>query len=420
MKKSSSSEYRKGFIYIFSSKILIIALGFLITPVLSRLYSPAEYGFFGLMSGVVMVLVLLSNLTLPQSLLTVKMENVRDTCLAIIDFSIIINFGFVVVVGLVKLLGNISNSTYLQFNIFSISLIALSSFVITLTQILANLNIREKAFGTNVMVSITESITIRISGLALALFGITKFGLFLADLMGKATNLVLQLRFKKWRINIYEDQRMFSLVRFNRVFKDNRNYPYFNLPSSLIAGFFNQAVLWILAISFSNSYVGYFTMATSLLNMPVVLLANSLQPLITAKLIAENQVLPKRHFLRMITLISFISFFTYISIYLLSPYFVQIYLGQKWMQIVDIVKILCLPFSLQLISASIQGAFIVYNKQRLNFIIKIFFLFALVLALSSSWIAKEGFLTLVIVYSIIVSVEEVVKILYLTLRLKYV
>lgn len=391
----------------------------MITPILSRLYTPEEYGFFSLMSGVTTVLVLISNITLPQSLLTVTEDKIEETSLAIVELSLIVNLIFVLFSGLAMRFLEKPETT-LPFNLLSIVLIAGSSFLVTLTQILANLNIRDKAFGKNVIVSIAESVSARFIGLALGFLGLAKYGLFLADLSGKSTNLFTQVAFKKGAVDLYRNQAVLDMQRLKRVLRENRNYLYFNLPSSLIASFFNQIVLWILALSFSSSYVGYFTMALSLLSMPLVLLANSLQPLITSKLITQNGMLSKRYFIRVISIILLISLGTYTIIYFLSPYFIQIYLGENWVQTIGIAKVLCLPFSLQLLGNSIQGAFIVFNKQRSNLVIKVIFLGLLFLSLNSSWVVNQGPETLVLAYAIIVSIEELVKILYLTLRLKYV
>jgi O-antigen/teichoic acid export membrane protein len=409
------SEYKKGFFLIFSSKVFIIGITFLTTPILSRIYTPEEYGYFGLMSSITVVMVILSNLTLPPCLLTIKKEEIEPTVLSIVEYAFIINLFFLV--------GGILVSMYvIQFNlgIVSVCLMTLASFLTTLTQILANLNIREKAFSKNVAVNIVENVVIRIVSLTLGFFGIGKFGLFISDLTGKLTNTVQQLISGNGRFSPSNQQIFFSWLRIREVIVSNKNYALYNLPSTLIASFFNQFILWVLALTFSKSSVGYFTMAIGFLNVPLLLLTNSLQPLITSKFSTEKKELSYQLFLKMTSIVTIISGVIYAIVYAISQPFITIYLGESWLYSISFVQILCIPFALQLIGNSLQGAFLVFDKQRSNFIIKLVFLAILILGFSYDFITSTGLKSFVMLYSVIVSAEELVKILYLAWRLRYV
>ena len=149
-RKIALSEYRSHFLQIFSSKVLIALVGFVVTPIVARLYQPSDYGLFALMTTLTLTLSFFTNLSLPVAILVTSKEKLTNLVRATFGYSIISNFCFF----LLSSMFMIPFSTQLFGTEFSAaiiicSMIALGSFLITFSQIFANLNIREKAFKTN-------------------------------------------------------------------------------------------------------------------------------------------------------------------------------------------------------------------------------------------------------------------------------
>jgi len=420
-KSYSSSVYKKGFLYIFSSKLLIAFVGFLVTPLLSRLFTPAEYGYFALMNAMTMILALLSNMTLPTSLLATEDSFLPRVVSGILEYALVVNTFFLITgCGVVIFLSDFSPIRQSAIGVEAVVLMAVSSFLITLTQVLATLNIRNQEFRKNVVVNIAENFTTRILSLVAGFIGFTRYGLFSSDIIGKMTNVLIQFGYKKQEFISYWSSLSFTLDNFRVVIRKHRDYPLYSLPSYLIGNFSNQLILWILALSISSSSVGFFTMAVGLLNIPLQLLANSFQPLITSKFFNELKHSPHQLFVRLVSLLFVVSGSCYLVIYLGAPYFIRIYLGEAWLSSIPLTQILCVPFALQLLGNSVSGAFVVFDMQRANFTIKFVFLIALLVGFFAMAKDTVELTSVVILYSIIVSLEEVFKIGYVVLRLKYV
>lgn len=416
--KYSISEYKSSFLYIFSSKVLIACVTFITTPIIARIYNPADYGLFALMNSVALTISLLTSLSLPVCLLVIDENKVIKTTTAILGYSIFANI-------LVLILGFLASGfeEVVLFGDFAltpkiISLVCLSSFLVTLVQLFANLNIREKNFKKNVAINLMDNFSIRLSSLSLGFLGFSKFGLFYAELTGKIVNILTQFYFRYLNSHLFDLKNLLRIKYIGSVIRENKEYPIYNLPVSLISNFSNQIVLWILALYFSRQSVGYFTMSLGLLNIPLLLLANSFQPLVTKKFFEASKDYSRKIFSSLSIKIFLISLFIYACIYLAAPTFIEIYLGPKWWGSIQFIQLLCLPFALQLLGSSIGGAFIVFSKQRANFIIKLVFLIVLLSTLYYH-VTTHGDLTgMVILYSVIISAEELVKILYLILKIK--
>lgn len=393
---------------------------FLTTPFLARLFDPSEYGLFALLASVATMASILSNLTLPASLLVIPKEKMVSATAGIIGYSVLTNLIFLLA-GLLIATSKYFNLSYNGISpIYFVVIIPLSSFFVTITQIFASINIRNREFKNNVVVSLIDNFSIRIASLLLGVLGYTKLGLFYSELIGKGMNIINQLYFKTVSLSNLSIRAILNIKNIVATIVENKEYPLFNLPVSLIASFSGQLILWTLAFGYSRTDVGYFTMALGLLNIPLMLFSNSIQPLLTSKLFEDLGQFRLKKFLSLVFKIFVLAILIYLTIYLLAPYFVKMYLGVKWVPSVPLIQVLCFPFALQLLGNSIGGAFLVFKKQRANFIIKLVFL--VILLPGFYFFIKLGteLIDVIIFYAIVLLLEEVFKVTYLSMRLNNV
>lgn len=370
------------------------------------------------MSSVTLVISLISNLSLPTCLLVTDESKITKTVTGIVAYSAITNLIFLLIGIIVVQYQNVSNVGNLPLNFQTIFLITSFSLLITITQVLANLNIREKSFGKNVIVNLSENSTSRAFSLSLGFLGFTKYGMFISDLAGKLINVLVQIFYKRIKVQLYFDSKYLSLKAIRNAVTWHKEYPMYYLPVQIVGSITSQFILWVLALFFSGSSVGHFTMAIGLLSIPLVLVSNSFQPLITSKLFNERMEFSFGNFFELAFKVFILSGLIYLLIYFMIPFFIGIYLGEKWAPSVQFIKILCVPFALQLVGNSIGGVFVVFNKQRINFVIK--FVSLIILAIGCYWQInnKDELVNVVILYSLVLSIEELFRIIYIVLRLK--
>ncbi len=421
IKNHFNSEYKKGFALIFSSKVVLTLVTFFVTPILSRLYSPADYGLFALMNSMAVLFSLISNFTLPGAILVEKDEKIKDIFISVL----IISFSGSVIFLIASFysLSHIQSLTFLSdypVDFWFISIIIAYSFLITVSQLLANLNIRQKKFKTNVIVNVFDNISVRIFSISFGFAGRTLFGFIYSESIGRLLNIICQFYFKRKTFNVKYFLKSFDLKKSFSTLKEFRNYLLYNLPSSLIGSFHSQIILWTLALVFSSETLGLFTMSIALLNIPQLLFANAFQPLVTSKLHNEYSREVASSIKEIIIKIAVVSFLIYSVIYIVAPYFVMIYLGGTWQKTAEFIRMMCLPFAFQLVGSSISGSFLVFKKQRAYFVIKSTFLLLLFGIFYLLIKFEEQIDSFVIAYSVLIAVEEFIKLFYLLIRLKNV
>lgn len=419
----SKNEFRKGFLFIFSSKLLIAFATFISTPFVARLFKPDDYGLFALLNSAGLALSVLSHLTLPTSLIFVEERKVKEVTTTIATWLAFVNCIFLIagifIATLPSLNSLLEQHLHLKITIHISCIVVLFSCLESFSQIFANLNIRNRDFKQNVGVNMVENFSTKLISLLIGFFRYTPFGLFYSELGGKFMNIVSQLKGRQFKFE-FIDKDNFGKGSFAvETLKEYYHYPMYNLPVSLMNQFSSQVILWFFAFSFSNQLVGFFTMGMSLLNIPLQLIANSMQPVIIKKL-DDDQKRSTGTFWSLILKIGALSSTIYLIIYLVSPWFISMYLGKIWMQSVDFVQILCVPYTMQMVNNSIDGAFIVYKRQRAQFYFKIVSLLLILLAIYLISFVSISIRSAIIVYSVVLSIGELSKIIFLLIITKHV
>jgi O-antigen/teichoic acid export membrane protein len=418
------NEFKRGFIYTLSSKALIAFITFLTTPIVARLFSPEEYGTFALQNSAALMLSVFCHLTLPISLVVVDDKRLQKTLTGITNYILGAIF-FVFTLGLIATYSAavhhyILNTTGLNFTLTVCLVMVLYCFLESFSQIFANLNIRHKRFKQNIFVNILDTTTTKASSLLIGFFKHTSNGLFYSELMGKSINVFTQTLNGRLHFAFWDVKKIGSIALTISVLKEHKHFVFYTFPVSILNRFSAQIMLWVFAALFSKLTIGSFTMALSLLSIPLQLIANSLQPIVIKKLDIEKKLMLSGNLLWLVLKIAGMAGFIYLAIFFVSPWFISIYLGNQWIQSVGFVKLLCVPIALQLISNSIEGAFIVYKKQKAQLYFKAVFLLLLIAVIYGFSFSNPTIETVVIIYSTIMALEEISKIIFLILVTRYV
>lgn len=418
LKKNS---YSQSTFLIFLSKGLIVVITFLLTPLIARFYSPSDYGTYAIVNSLAGFFVLLSTWSLSSEIVVCKSEDLAS----LIRFIFQIAIGFSIILSaIVYLFKDIIFGLLNLQEVHSGYILILPIFVlvITATEVFASFNIRNKEFRTNVVVNTTETVLNKLSALSLGFLKLTNFGLLIADFLGKIINIVVQgislMRGRAHGIGFnWQDVFLFSSVL--KQFSKYKPYWKFHLPALLSNRLSAHVIIWFLFIWFSGDELGYYTMAISLLSIPLHLFSNSFQPIIMSKLSSVKEKVNRvQVFDTMMILLIALSFCVYLLIFLVSPWVVPVYLGPNWSGSVVFVKVMCLGFVFTMIGNSVSGLNVVFNFQKQNFYVRLLFTVLLISAMSLIYIWKVDVVSVVFITVLITVVEELVKLFLLRIKIK--
>ncbi|MEQ8478579.1 oligosaccharide flippase family protein [Fulvivirga sp.] len=415
LKKNS---YSQNTALILLSKVLITLLVFITTPIIARFYSPEEYGTYALINSIVIIFSIVSTWSLSSEIVVAQSSDLRRLLSFIIQISVIGSIFLTIILYAVR--GVIYNVLDIHLPDYYLIFVPVFVLIVILSESYSFLNIRDKLFKKNIVVNTSEVISNKITSLVLGFLGLTQFGLIIGDFIGKINNLLVQFfgignlgKQKFPLINLFNTRNLFIQG------KKYSAYLKYQMPTILTRRISKQFIIWLLAIVFSKEELGHYTMAISLLTIPLNLFSNSFQPIITRKF-SDIKTSPDRLriFNHSVALISIISVTMYLGIFVLSEWVVSIYLGKDWNGAIKFIKLLSILFAATLLSNSISGAYIIFKQQKLNFLIKIVFSILLFVALILALNLNMSLVMIISIYVTISVAEELIRLVILRRKLQ--
>jgi O-antigen/teichoic acid export membrane protein len=397
---------------VLGGKSYVLILSLALTPIISRLFTPEDYGEFALYNLFVQNLVVLGTLSLPLAISTSPKKDLN----AIFGFTIWIIILFSCIYFSILFTFKSNLDLYFGTNLFS-SFWYLFIFGFILTSIvssIASINIREKRFKFNTAVNMTEATSSKLLNLIGGIIHLKALGLILSDIVSRViSTIVLIWRFPK-NISLSLPNYKSAIVLLIRL----KEFPLFSTPSQWLGTLSNQAIVWYIAYKFDANSLGQLSMAIALLGIPLNVLANSFQPVITERLVnLREESGGFKFFKNLFGILLIVSFTGFIIIYLIPNSFFLFFLGEKWTNVNSIVNIYCWYYILLLLDQSFANAFIIFKKQKLKLGLNL--IDVLLLAIAAVILAQlnSSFLEVII---ILIVIKSCISLLHLILIKKII
>lgn len=246
----------------FVSQLIPIAASL----ILSRMYSPKAYGDWGIFISYAGILTVLVSGRYELAILRPKKEVGALNLVALstlLAFAVsIVSFLFLYLLDYLKPSIVIPGINYLPFYVFLTSLI----------QIYNGYANRTEQYAAIARSSISRSLIQAGSRIAMGSFRYGN-GLIAGALLGSVAGIWSLLR----KIHIIRNiRRAFSFRYMCRLAHTYRYFPFFQMPSALLNSLSTNLPLILMAFFFSKEQIGCFSMAITLLYLPVMLISNSL------------------------------------------------------------------------------------------------------------------------------------------------
>lgn len=364
--------------------MLIIALGFLFTPIITRIYEPEAYGAFASFNAILSIITIIIPFGLGLALVLPKSTKQFVGLARFILVSTIL-------IAILALIFFIVNDRYHLFNIQQIDdfkfLLVIAISLAGFNQILTNWNIRAKkfrktsvlsSFGTLINKSVTVGIGVATAGyigglIASHVIGLLYTSISLSAILGK----------KNLRVLFRTKTSIWKSVSFYR------EYPLYIFPSQWMNTLVSQLPILMLIPIFGANTIGQYTLCLSILNIPIQLIGhNALGPVLLQKStelmdVGIDEVKQKYsklfRFLIPISIIGFSICFHY------SEMFFVFLFGDKWVMAGTIASIMSIMFAFQLISVPSSSIMRILRLERYSLWLASVYLIITLLAI---WLGK--------------------------------
>lgn len=365
LKNISSSSLVRNSAKLLSANVLAQALALLVYPILTRLYTPEDFGALNLFLSLGGIIALLSTAELQYAIVLPKDEN---KAWRLIQCGVVVLLTVAALtLGLTPIFSHCTNlstghSALLAPYVLFMGLWTLLNYWYT----------REKQFGAISRYQIGQSISssaIKI-GLGYAPFGGGLiYGSVLAPLIGLLTTWFTAGR----RLIGHRWRTAFVKKEMREALREYRNFPCYNLPRSLVGNLGSNLPSLLLAPVFGLTELGFFGMALTLAFRPINMISASIYQVLFQQFSERynHQSSIISIYRKYISRAALIAISGFAALWFVLPWLCRILLGEGWEITGEYIRWM-LPWLLcSLLVAPVCSLCDVFGEQKKGFLFEI-------------------------------------------------
>ncbi|MFB1584988.1 oligosaccharide flippase family protein [Staphylococcus aureus] len=386
-----------SFLMILSSGIAQVIL-IITTPIITRLYSPTEFGEFTIFSNIAMILIPIINAR--YDLLIVNTKNDRSAnILSQISFLI----SLLILLILIPIFA-ISAWLYPNF-ILDFIFIIIMLFLVSLTNIFTNYLNKERKYKVLSLINVFRAGSMALLQIIFGLLALGSLGLIIGFSLSYIAGITLGYKTFKKHFNIVRDKE-----ETKALFLENKNQLVYSTPSILLNSLSFSVVVFFIGVLYTNTEVGIYGMAIRVLGIPVTIISLGLSKIFMQQ--ANDYYIEYGNFrnllLKFSSILVIVSIILYVPLYLFSEELVNILLGHSWVDAITVIKIVIPLFVIRLIVSTVSLSVIVLQKQQLELILQALFLIGTTATFVISKMLNLTFLNFVSINTVVLIVSYMI------------
>lgn len=411
------TRLRGSVLTLLSGTALAQLILFAASPVLSRVYEPAAFGQYALLSlGLSLVTVLATG----KYEIGVLLPEADEEAFALV----VLAGGVAVAVSAVAALGAwlwlwfMAPAAWLgQQGSARYGLVPLAAAMVLLSAWQAVLFVwlnRRRRYRAISLCRITHAVVMVVTQITLAATVGGLFGLLLGTVLGIAVCLLLQAT------SVHRDglPPRPALTLLARMARAHGNLPMHSIPTDLIGTLLAQFPVFFLGAKFSDATVGLYSLAQRTLLAPMQLISNSVGEVFrtqaASQFAAEGQCSSLfRDTVRLLTVVAALAI---LVVALAGPALFAMVFGESWRAAGDYARIVIVLFALKFVVSPVSFMFLIARRTRLDFWLHLGFLVLLGLV----FLVGQRFLdTVPAALALFVAVYSAMYLLYLALSWRF-
>lgn len=265
------SEFSRNVITLMTGTTIAQAIPIAISPILTRIYTPENFGVFALFLAIVGFFSVIATGRYEQAILIPKKDEdaINLFALGFIIICSISLFLFIIILmfheNIITILHNDAISIWLYF-------VPLTVFFIGLFNLLVLFNNRKKLYKDIANATIIKSIVLTIAQVTIGFLKPGVTGLISGQIIAQ---LFANIKLLK---NILDDKVLLSKVNKIKIIalaKKYKNFPKFQAPHAMLNTFSSNLPIYIFTPFFGASVVGLYSLSTRIVFAPLMILAGA-------------------------------------------------------------------------------------------------------------------------------------------------
>ncbi len=364
------SDFGRNVLTLMTGTAIAQAIPIAISPILTRIYSPSEFGLFALFLSVVTIPALIVTGRYELAIMLPKKD---DDAMNIVLSSITISFFVSVIVFFVVFIFN-ENITDLLENEEISNWLYFIPFTVFMTGLYKSLDYwfnRKKEYKDISSNKILQSGVTGGSNLIFGFGGLTNIGLIFGNLFGQflTTSYFARIFYKKYKMEI-----KLNKIKSYALLKKYKKFPIYNMPNAVIDGLRLSGISILIAKFYTTAVLGQFSLAWRMVQMPASIIGSSITQVFYQNISTIDNSKLFNYVNRFIFKMALIAFIPFLLLYLYGKIIFMFIFGESWGMAGEIVEILVPWLYLNFISSPISMVVIKINKQEFSLLASIVYM----------------------------------------------
>lgn len=377
-----------------SGSVIAQILAVLLIPIITRLYTPEDYGLFSLILAITAIIAIFSSLSYQLAIMLPKEDedaaHIVALCGILILFSSILTG--VICIFFADTLANALNVPALTHYLWCVPFLV---FFTAIFSVLSYWNSRRKRFGVYAIAQVTNSLSGKSVQIGTGISYASPFGLILGSIVGFFCAILVMMKGFRGDLEFFKNttkRRMKELaIRYKK-------FPLLNSFSTTANTVSTQITPIIFTFFFNPTIVGYYAIALQVVSMPMQLIGNAIGQVFFQRASEENNrtgniknIVTELH-QRLLR----IGVFPTLLLMVLGPQLFSFVFGKAWGDAGVYAAILAPWFLLVFITSPLSTLFTVFERLGINLAINTLVLLSRILVLFIGGCIGDPIITLVL------------------------
>jgi O-antigen/teichoic acid export membrane protein len=368
-------NHRNSIILLMSGSAAAQLIGVIASPILTRLYTPEDFGMLALYLAVCNIIAVFATGRYDLAIIEpAKNEDARGLLIASMQIAIIFS---VILAGIILLGANVLNMKIKFIEYHSLLLMPITVFNIACTSIFTYWLNRLKNFTSMNVLRLTSAISITGLSILFALIETKGRGLILGYVIGQTLSITCcWFMYVRKQYHTQNANTMDLLIRYVR-------YPKFLIPSTLAGSMAAEAPIILMSRIFDTTISGFFSFAIRVTVSPMSIVGSSIGEAYRIKAAEHYNVHGQCRdiFIKHFMMLFAIGLIPFTILYIWGPYIFGLVFGEQWIQAGEIAASLSFVVWMQLVSSPLSYTITFNRSQHLDLGLQIFRLVGVIFSL---------------------------------------
>ena len=407
-KLKPKSEFSRNVLTLMTGTTIAQAIPIAISPILTRIYTPEDFGVVALFMAIVMIFGSIISARYEFAIMLPEKETDAINLVALsILIMIIISFTlFMIIIFNIDLFTKLLKNNEIRLWLYFIPLIV---FFLGLFNILNYYNTRLKNYKDISSSMIIKSIVLVTVQLSVGFIKSGATGLISGQILA---SLFANLKLLKNTISKQDVVSYISLKNMLTMAKRYKKFPIFSTWSGLLNTSIQNFQNILMPLLFGYANMGFYTLGQRVLGLPLTLISKSLGQVFFQKASEQKRERgnSREIFILTLTQMILLGFIIFIPLFFIIEPIISFVFGENWIKTAYIIQILIPLFFIRFITSSLSTSLIVYEKQKAELFINVILLVTMLLII---FLNQNNFISFLKFYSFFMSLNYIILLLYL-------